>query len=170
VILEELGNQVVGVVTAGMTAGDSQEPAYLEYTSQIESAYPELAGTGSSVFFYGYYTAVEAIAQALEQVDGDLSDDHAAFRDALANLELEAPLGTIRLDENRQAIMDNFLQQIVEDQTDDGVPDVQTLATIPEVDQTFAGAFSPETPSPDRENPPCEKGTPPPWTDQGGGS
>ena len=32
VILEELGDQVVGVVTAGMTSGDSQEPAYLEYT------------------------------------------------------------------------------------------------------------------------------------------
>jgi branched-chain amino acid transport system substrate-binding protein len=169
VILEELGDQVVGVVTAGMTAGDSQEPAYLEYTQQIESAYPDLAGTGSSVFFYGYYTAMEAIAQGLEQVEGDLSDDHAAFRDALANLELEAPLGTIRLDENRQAVMDNFLQQIVEDQTGDGVPDVQTLATIPEVDQTFAGFFSPETPSPDRTNPACEEATPPPWTEQGGG-
>jgi branched-chain amino acid transport system substrate-binding protein len=170
VILKELGDQVVGVVTAGMTAGDSQEPAYLEYTQQIADAYPELEGTGSSVFFYGYYTAMEAIAQALEQVEGDLSDDHAAFRDALANLELDAPLGTIRLDENRQAIMDNFLQQIVEDQTGDGVPDVKTLRTIPEVDQTFAGAFSPETPPPDRTHPTCEEGTPPPWTQQGGGS
>ena len=169
VILEELGDQVVGVVTAGMTAGDSQEPAYLEYTEQIVEAYPELEGTGSSVFFYGYYTAMEAIAQGLEQVEGDLSDDHAAFRDGLANLELEAPLGTIRLDENRQAIMDNFLQQIVEDQTGDGIPDVQTLETIPEVDQTFAGFFSPETPSPDRTNPRCEEATPPPWTQQGGG-
>ena len=65
--------------------------------------------------------------------------------------------------------MDNFLQQIVEDNTGDGVPDVKTLATIPEVDETFAGAFSPDTPSPDRQNPKCVQGTPPPWTDQGGG-
>ena len=65
--------------------------------------------------------------------------------------------------------MDNYLQQIVEDQTDDGVPDVQTLKVIPDVDQTFAGFFSPETPSPDRENPACEEATPPPWTEQGGG-
>jgi branched-chain amino acid transport system substrate-binding protein len=169
VILEELGDQVVGVVTAGMTAGDSQEPAYLEYAEGLGEAYPDLEGTASSVFAYGYYTAMEAIAQGLEQVDGDLSDDHAAFREALATLELDAPLGPITLDENRQAIMDNFLQQIVEDQTGDGIPDVQTLKTIPEVDQTFAGAFSPETPSPDRENPACEEGTPPPWTQQGGG-
>jgi branched-chain amino acid transport system substrate-binding protein len=169
VILEELGNQVVGVVTAGMTAGDSQEPAYLEYAQGLGEAYPDLEGTASSVFAYGYYTAMEAIAQGLEQVEGDLSDDHAAFRETLSNLELDAPLGTITLDENRQAIMDNFLQQIVEDATGDGIPDVRTIKTIPQVDQTFAGAFSPETPSPDRTNPPCEEGTPPPWTEQGGG-
>ena len=169
VILEELGNQVVGVVTAGMTAGDSTESSYLDYANGLGVAYPDLEGTASSVFAYGYYTAMEAIAQGLEQVDGDLSDDHAAFKEALSNLELDAPLGTIKLDENRQAIMDNFLQQIVEDQTGDGVPDVKTIKTIPEVDQTFAGFFSPETPSPDRTNPECKTADPPPWTEQGGG-
>jgi branched-chain amino acid transport system substrate-binding protein len=169
VILKELGNQVAGVVTAGMTAGDSQESSYLDYSSALDTAYPDLKGTASSVFAYGYYTAMEAIAQALEQVKGDLSDGHSAFNDALANLELDAPLGTIKLDENRQAIMDNFLQQIVKDNTGDDVPDVKTIKTIPQVDQTFAGAFSPETPSPDRTHPPCKKGTPPPWTKQGGG-
>jgi branched-chain amino acid transport system substrate-binding protein len=169
VILKELGNQVAGVVTAGMTSGDSQESSYLDYSSALDTAYPDLKGTASSVFAYGYYTAMEAIAQALEQVKGDLSDGHSAFNDALANLELDAPLGTIKLDENRQAIMDNFLQQIVKDNTGDDVPDVKTIKTIPQVDQTFAGAFSPETPSPDRTHPPCKKGTPPPWTKQGGG-
>jgi branched-chain amino acid transport system substrate-binding protein len=169
VILKELGDQVEGVVTAGMTAGDSQEPAYLEYANALGEAYPDLKGTASSVFAYGYYTAMEAVAQGLEQVDGDLSGDQAAFQDALANLELDAPLGTIKLDENHQAIMDNFLQQIVADNTGDGVPDVKTIKTIPQVDQTFAGFFSPETPSPDRTNPKCKKATPPPWTKQGGG-
>ncbi len=169
VILKELGDQVVGVVTAGMTAGDSQESSYLDYANGLGEAYPDLEGTASSVFAYGYYTAMEAIAQGLEQVKGDLSGDQAAFRDALANLELDAPLGTIKLDENRQAIMDNFLQQIVKDNNGDGVPDVKTIKTIPQVDQTFAGAFSSETPSPDRTHPPCKAGTPPPWTKQGGG-
>jgi branched-chain amino acid transport system substrate-binding protein len=169
VILKELGNQVVGVVTAGMTAGDSQESAYLDYANALGDAYPDLKGTASSVFAYGYYLAMEAVAEGLEQVKGDLSGDQAAFMDALANLELDAPLGTIKLDENRQAIMDNFLQQIVKDTNGDGVPDVKTIKTIPQVDQTFAGAFSPETPSPDRTHPPCKAGTPPPWTKQGGG-
>jgi branched-chain amino acid transport system substrate-binding protein len=169
VILKELGDQVVGVVTAGMTAGDSQESSYLDYANGLGEAYPDLKGTASSVFAYGYYTAMEAVAQGLEQVNGDLSGNHEAFNDALASLVLDAPLGPIKLDENHQAIMDNFLQQIVKDNTGDGVPDVKTIKTIPQVDQTFAGAFSPETPSPDRTHPPCKTGTPPPWTEQGGG-
>jgi len=41
--------------------------------------------------------------------------------------------------------------------------DVETFARVPEVDQTFNGAFSKETPAPDRENPSCEAGEAPPW-------
>ena len=63
VILKELGDRVVGVVTAGMTAGDSDQPEYKEYADGLAEAYPDLAGTASSVFAYGYYTAMQAIAQ-----------------------------------------------------------------------------------------------------------
>ena len=164
VIHKELGDRVLGVVTAGMTAGDATEPAWTEYTEQLAQAFPTLEGTGASVFAYGYYTAMEAVAQALEEVDGDLSNNHEAFRKTMSEMTLSAPLGDIKLDENRQAIMDNFLQQIVEDQNGDGVADVKTIKRIPEVDQTFGGFFSPETPSPDRENPKCVKKDPPPWT------
>ena len=46
----------------------------------------------------------------------------------------------------------------------------QTVAIIPQVDQTFGGTFSPDTPPPDRENPACEaatcrgRATPSPWS------
>ena len=153
VIHKELKDRVVGVVTAGMTAGDSTDPQYKDYASALAKAYPALEGTGASVFAYGYYTAMLAIVEALEQVEGDLGDGHAKFRETMATMTLDAPLGEISLDENRQAVMDNFLQQIVEDQTGDGVPDVKTIKRIPDVDQTFAGFFSPEPPSPDSENP-----------------
>jgi branched-chain amino acid transport system substrate-binding protein len=167
VIHKELGDRIIGVVTAGMTAGDSEEPGWTEYTAQLAEAFPPLEGTGASVFAYGYYTAFEAVAQALEAVDGDLSDGHAAFREEMSTMTLEAPLGEIKLDENRQAIMDNFLQEIVEDQNGDGVADIQTIKRIEDVDQTFGGFFSPETPSPDRDDPKCVKKDPPPWTSGG---
>ena len=56
-----------------------------------------------------------------------------------------------------------FVKKIVADKTGDGVPDVKTFERIPDVDQTFGGVFSADTPAPDRENPKCEKGSPPPW-------
>ncbi len=168
VIHKELKERVVGVVTAGMTSGDSQDPKYLDYTKKLADAFPKLEGTGASVFAYGYYTAMEAIAQALEAVDGDLSANHAKFREEMSTMTLEAPLGDIKLDENRQAIMDNFLQQIVKDDTGDGIPDVKTIKRIPEVDETFGGFFSPETASPDRTHPACKEATPPPWASGGG--
>ena len=164
VIHKELGERVVGVVTAGMTATDTGRPEYDEYANALAEAYPPLEGTGSSVFAYGYYTAMQAIIESLEQVEGDLSNDQEAFRAAMSDLTLDAPLGEIALDENRQAIMDNFLQRIVGDTNEDGVPDVETIKTIEDVDQTFGGFFSPETPTPDRENPECVKKDPPPWT------
>jgi branched-chain amino acid transport system substrate-binding protein len=75
----------------------------------------------------------------------------------------EAPWGDVKLDDNRQAISDVYVKKIVKDANGDGVPDVQTFRRIPEVDQTFNGVFSPDTPAPDRTNPKCVKGEPPPW-------
>ena len=47
------------------------------------------------------------------------------------------------------------MQQLVLDDNDEVVS--KTVALIPDVDQSFGGTFSPDTPSPDRENPPCEE-------------
>ena len=103
--------------------------------------------------------------KALEQVDGDISDQKA-LQDALAQTTLsgdEAPYGDVKLDENHQAISNIFVKRIVKDTNGDGVPDVQTFRRIPDVDQTFGGFFSGSTPAPDRSNPKCVKKTPPPW-------
>jgi branched-chain amino acid transport system substrate-binding protein len=40
---------------------------------------------------------------------------------------------------------------------------VQTFRRIPDVDQTFGGFFSAESPPVDRQNPKCEEAEPPPW-------
>jgi branched-chain amino acid transport system substrate-binding protein len=161
-VLKELGDRVVGVVTAGPVAADSDDPKFQEYLAAMKEAYPKaLAG---SLFDVLYYDAMEATILALEQVEGDLSDDHAKFREALAGLQLDAPNGDTALDEYRNSVAPNYVFQVVADKTGDGVPDVETLKEIPDVDQTFAGFFSPETPSPDRTNPECRKATPPPWT------
>jgi branched-chain amino acid transport system substrate-binding protein len=165
-VLKEVGSDLVGGYTAAMTAADSNDPAVQKYTADLKSAYgDEIAGLGSSVFTYGYYTGMTALLKGLEEVNGDLTDQKK-LQDALAKVTLtgdEAPWGDVKLDENRQAVSNVFLKKIVKDKNGDGTPDVQTIERIPDVDQTFNGFFTPETPAPDRTNPKCAKGDAPPW-------
>ena len=46
---------------------------------------------------------------------------------------------------------------MVPDADGDGVPEAETIRRIPDVDQAFGGTFTPDTPAPDRSNPPCEQ-------------
>jgi branched-chain amino acid transport system substrate-binding protein len=162
-VLKEVGDRLVGGVTAGPTSGDSTDPAAKEYVGEIKAAYPEIAPLASSVFVYHYYVAAEGLILGLEKVNGDISGGQKKLQDALADVEFDAAYGHIKLDENRSAISDNYVQQVVPDTNGDNVPDVKTIRRIPDTDQAFGGVFTTETPSPDRENPKCEKGQQPSW-------
>jgi branched-chain amino acid transport system substrate-binding protein len=162
-VLKEVGDRLVGGVTAGPTSADLDTPVAKEYVGEIKAAYPEMAPLASSVFVYHYYIASEALIQALEQVNGDISGGQKKLQEALADVEFDAAYGNIKLDENRSAISDNYVQRIVPDTTGDNVPDAKTIRVIPDTDQQFGGLFSEDSPNPDRENPKCEKGNPPEW-------
>jgi branched-chain amino acid transport system substrate-binding protein len=155
-VLKEIGSRVIGAITSGETAGDSTEPQAEEYVSEIEAVYPAIAELAASVFVYNYYTAAEGLILALEEVDGDISDLDA-FWEALSNTEFEAAYGPISLDDNRQAISNNYVKRVVPDADGDGVPEVETIRRVPDVDQQFGGIFTPDSPAPDRSNPPCEQ-------------
>ena len=165
-VLKEVGKSLVGGVTAAMTAADSTAPEVQAYQKGLEDAYgKEIAGLGPSVFTYGYYTGMTALIKALEAVGGDVADQKK-LQAELAKTTLtgeEAPWGDVKLDENRQAISDVYLKKIVKDKSGDGVPDVETFARVPEVDQTFNNVFTKDTPAPDRNNPECVSGESPPW-------
>ena len=94
--------------------------------------------------------------QTLEGVNGDLSNNQKAFREYMAKLELKAPAGLIKLDQNRQAIADIFLTEVV--LSKDGKLYNKVVKVTPMVDQTmgwdrkkFLG-LGPVS----RENPPCK--------------
>ncbi len=91
IIQQELGDRIVGVVTAGPTAGDSQDQAYLDYVASVQAAFPDFADDAPGVFLYNYHNNMEAILEAIEQVGG--IDDPAAFQQALGALTLETPFG-----------------------------------------------------------------------------
>jgi branched-chain amino acid transport system substrate-binding protein len=162
-----LGTGIAGAYVGGFAsfAGDVQTPEIQAYLDSADAAWDTLAGalTGNEPgppsttlgfgFAYGYYLAGTALIQALNEVDGDLSDNHAALHEALSNMTLEGPYGTVTLDENRQAIVDTTVQQLVLE-GDEVV--AKTVALIKGVDQTFGGTFSEDTPPPGRDAPGCE--------------
>ena len=51
----------------------------------------------------------------LEEVEGDLSNNHEALREALSNLTINPGYGDVSLDENRHGIIDTYIAQLVED-------------------------------------------------------
>jgi branched-chain amino acid transport system substrate-binding protein len=164
-VLAQLGGRLTGVVAAGPVAADSGDPQFRKYLNAMKKAYPDLPAGG--VFDVLYYDATEAVLRSLEQVEGDLANAQEAFRTALRTLQIRSPRATVTLDENRNAITDNFVLQVVEDQTGDGVPDIRTLRVIAEVGQTLGGLFEESTSSPAEDDPGCMKATPPAWATHG---
>ncbi|HEY5489020.1 MAG TPA: hypothetical protein VIK00_04200, partial [Candidatus Limnocylindrales bacterium] len=91
----------------------------------------------------------------------DLSNNHAAFNDALTKLQPQFPQGKITLDANRNATIPAFVTQFTKD--DSGTMGLKVLKTITDVDETFGGLLSDTSPAPSRDQPECKAGTPPPW-------
>jgi branched-chain amino acid transport system substrate-binding protein len=149
----------VGKPLDGLAGGSpvplgSTDSAWTSYVNGLEGVYSanpkgSLAG---SLFTALYYNGMNAIIQGLKQVNGDLSGNQSKFQQALAGLSLSTPNGSIKLDSNRNAIITNYIVQIVSQS--DGSLGFKTIQTVPNVDQTFGGFFGPSS-SPSRDSPSC---------------
>ena len=149
------------------TAPDLNLPSVAEHTALVDRHFDDFPGPDGnpvpaasqahSGFLVNYFVAAKALIQALEEVGGDISDNQQALQAALGSLTVEGPYGSISLDSNRQAIADSYVRQIVSGP--DGVLGLKTVAVIPGVEQSFGGAFSPDTGPPGREVPACEPRT-----------
>ena len=66
-------------------ADDNPDPAWLDYVAAYQEAFPEGERLPTpSLFGVGYYLATLAALQALDEVNGDLSDGQTKFQAALA--------------------------------------------------------------------------------------
>jgi branched-chain amino acid transport system substrate-binding protein len=156
-IVEALGSQARGIVSAGPLPLDIATPAWTAYRARAERTFPSLPLTTHGLAV-PYYVAVEAAMRGLSAVGGDLSDGQRRFRRALTSLRMDAPGGAVRLDENRQAIAPNYVTRI-----GTGTPAHRTIRTIADVDQSFGGLFRPDGAPASRTSPGCRAGEPPPW-------
>jgi branched-chain amino acid transport system substrate-binding protein len=146
---------VIGTPAAGPIADNAEGPAWKKFVDDYKAAYKD-GFPSPSLFAQGYYIEAMAMLAALDKVKGDLSDNQAKFRDALATLQLDTPTGKVTLDKNRQAIADNYLTEVAK--ADDGhlynkvvkvIPAVNQTLGIPEADFLKLGVAN-------RDNPDCK--------------
>lgn len=127
---------LVGTPSAGPQADGWDDPAWRAFVRLYQETFPEGERFPSpSLFATTYYTATKAMIEALNRVDGDLSNGQAVFRKALSTMKLASPTGPVTLDENRNAIANNFLTEVVEGA--DGHLQNRLIEVIPAVNQTL---------------------------------
>jgi hypothetical protein len=102
-------------------------------------------------------TGAEAVAQALDRVEGDLGPGQAGLRRALAGAVVQSASGPVRLDGHRQLIARVHLQRV------GGDGRARPFRVLDGVEQTFGGAFTTTTPGPSKHSPSCRRKPAPPW-------
>jgi branched-chain amino acid transport system substrate-binding protein len=146
-IIKGLKDRVEGTVSAGPVAV-LDTPAYQKYAALLKQHFPEAGPPG--LFDLGYYVNMKSLLQGLDDAGGDVSGEDAKLREALSALKWDTPVGPVELDENRQAISNNYLFKVTNGES-------RLLDTVEHVNQTLG--FDREEyiaePAFDRENPSC---------------
>ena len=148
----------IGIPSAGPQADVWDNAKWNAWVKLYQDSFPaDKRFTSPSLTGTAYYNDFNAVFEVLNKIKGDLSDGHKKFREELAKIELDAPNGKIKLDQNRQAIGTNFITEVVELPNGDLVN--KAVKTVPEVKQTLG--FTPEQFAklglPSRTNPECKK-------------
>lgn len=149
---------LIGTPAAGWQASDSDLPEWQSFVAAYQAAWPESERFPTpSLYATLYYNATEATIMALNAVNGDLDGGQAAFRDALAKVELKSPIGNIKLDENRQAIGSVFISEVVEKSDGSGLT-TKMVSRADDVNATFGlstDEFLAKVGLPSRDTPDC---------------
>jgi len=148
---------LIGVPSSGPQSDTWDNEEWQDYVKAYQDAFePDARFPSPSLLATGYYNATTAAMTCLDEVEGDLSDGHKALRSCLRNLELEAPNGKIVLDDNRQAIGTNFVNEVFEQE--DGTLLTKVVSIKENVNQTLG--IDPEKFAkiglPSRETPVCK--------------
>ena len=149
---------MIGTIAASGMADTWDNAGWQAFVKAYQDAFPpEKRFPSPSLLAVNYYNSTAALYEALNKVNGDLSDNQSKLKAALASVVLDAPNGKISLDEDRQAIGTNFVTEVV----DDGKGNLfsKVVKVVPDVHQTLGyprDVFIKIGP-PSRTNPECKK-------------
>jgi ABC-type branched-subunit amino acid transport system substrate-binding protein len=151
-------NAMIGTIAASGQADTWEDPGWQKFVKAYQDAFPPNKRFPSpSLLATNYYGSTMALILALREVNGDLSNNQAKYREALAKIVLDAPNGKIKLDSNRQAIGTNFVTEVVDDGK--GALFSKVVKVIPDVNQTlgYDPAVFAKIGLPSRTVPECKK-------------
>jgi branched-chain amino acid transport system substrate-binding protein len=107
----DIGDAALNTIAGGPVPDDSYtSPEYDKFKAQLAAA-----GTGPNIFSVLGYNSAKSMLAGLVAVKGDLSNNQAAYRKALSNLKWNTPTGPLSMDKNRNAIVSNFIYQVISD-------------------------------------------------------
>ncbi len=125
---------IVGTPTAGPMADSYDSAEWKKFVSDYKANFKD--GLPSpSLFAFLYYINTKAVLDALDAVKGDLSNNQAKFRETLSTMTLQTPVGTYKLDSNRQAVGPNFITEVAKGP--DGRYFNKVVRKVEGVDQTL---------------------------------
>lgn len=106
-----LGAAALDTIAGGPVPDSSyRSPAWNKFKADLKRV-----GTTPNIFNVLGYISAKSMLAGLVAVNGDLSNNHRAYRAALSNLKWETPTGPLTMDKNRNAIVSNFIYQVISD-------------------------------------------------------
>lgn len=107
----KLGTAALDTIAGGPVPDSSYStPLWNKFKKDLASV-----GTTPNIFNVLGYVSAKSMLAGLVAVKGDLSNNQAAYRKALSTLKWETPTGPLSMDKNRNAIVSNFIYQVVSD-------------------------------------------------------
>jgi branched-chain amino acid transport system substrate-binding protein len=126
---------LVGAPAGTPTVSDFDHPEWNKFADAYRAEFPD-GFTSPTIFAHHYYMSAKAALLGLDQVNGDLSNNHKAYRAVLADLAFISPTGGImRVDHNRNGIVDNFITEVFE--KPDGTLGNKAIKVVSDVNQTL---------------------------------
>ncbi len=107
-VLQSMGEDAVGLITAGHFAEGRDDPA----TTEFVDAYYEKFDKYPSYYSANMYTAARGVAEAVKSLNGDMSDKEAVVN-ALRSVDLAAtPMGPQTVDEFGNPIFNVYIREV----------------------------------------------------------
>uniref|UniRef100_UPI00258B9A73 ABC transporter substrate-binding protein n=1 Tax=Arthrobacter sp. TaxID=1667 RepID=UPI00258B9A73 len=126
--LNQLQGKTAGFISTSNYISTTDTPENQKFVKAFRAKYPNRDIAEQNVTGY---VGGEALVAALQKVNGKIEDTQA-FLDAIHNIKIDTPRGTISLDEHHDIVQDKYMAQIVKDGDKIGL---KVLKTYPDVSQ-----------------------------------